>query len=229
MISVMNYPGGKGKTFQHVINLMPPHAVYIETHLGGGAVIRHKRPAARNIAIDIDDRALKAWTAVDGLEVQLVHGHAEDFLKQQNFVGNEFLFVDPPYLPETRRRERVYRYEYDEDGHRELLKLLVTLPCMVMIAGYGNSLYEELLKGWNKRTYMAKTHVEIREETVWFNYPPPIELHDSRYLGDTFRHRQSTKRRLERMKCKFESMDPLERTTLVKWLHQHYSVQQGIR
>lgn len=29
-----------------------PHEVYIETHLGGGAVLRHKRPAGRNIGIE---------------------------------------------------------------------------------------------------------------------------------------------------------------------------------
>lgn len=225
----MSYPGGKGKTFQHVINLMPPHEVYIETHLGGGAVLRHKRPAAQNIAIDIDDRALQAWTDVAGLEVQLVHAQAEDFLTRHNFVGKEFLYVDPPYLPETRRRDRVYRYEYDANGHRKLLELLLTLPCMVMISGYGNPLYDELLTGWNKRTYRAKTHVEVREETLWFNYEPPFELHDSRYLGDTFRHRQSTKRRLERMKCKFDSMDPLERNAFMQWLNQQYPVRQEAR
>ena len=31
----MNYPGGKGGVYQRLINLMPPHEVYIETHLGG--------------------------------------------------------------------------------------------------------------------------------------------------------------------------------------------------
>jgi len=32
----MRYLGGKGKTYQRIINLMPPRRVYIETHLGGG-------------------------------------------------------------------------------------------------------------------------------------------------------------------------------------------------
>ena len=50
----MNYPGGKGLLYQKFINLMPLHEVYIETHLGGGAIMRNKRPARRNIGIDID-------------------------------------------------------------------------------------------------------------------------------------------------------------------------------
>jgi len=38
--------------------LMPPHDTYIETHLGGGAIMRRKPPALHNIAIDLDSAAL---------------------------------------------------------------------------------------------------------------------------------------------------------------------------
>jgi len=48
----MNYPGSKGGVYQRLINLMPPHEVYIETHLGGGAVIRKKKPAKKNIGLN---------------------------------------------------------------------------------------------------------------------------------------------------------------------------------
>ena len=47
----MSYPGGKGGVFHKLINLMPPHEIYIETHLGSGAVIRNKRLAQRNIRV----------------------------------------------------------------------------------------------------------------------------------------------------------------------------------
>lgn len=50
----MGYPGGKGRLWQDIVALMPPHDTYIETHLGGGAVIRNKRPARVNIGVDID-------------------------------------------------------------------------------------------------------------------------------------------------------------------------------
>ena len=36
---VMRYDGGKGACYRQLINLMPPHRRYVETHLGGGAVI----------------------------------------------------------------------------------------------------------------------------------------------------------------------------------------------
>jgi D12 class N6 adenine-specific DNA methyltransferase len=56
MLQTMAYFGGKAGSgvFQTLINLMPPHEVYIEPFLGGGAVMRMKRPARLNIGIDLN-------------------------------------------------------------------------------------------------------------------------------------------------------------------------------
>lgn len=218
----MRYPGGKGKTYQHIINLMPCHDVYIETHLGGGAVMRHKKPARTNIGIDADAEALATWPHPPGTIIEMVHARAEDFLATYDFTGSELLYVDPPYLPETRRRAKVYRCDYDVDDHVRLLHLLVGLPCMVLVSGYENGLYDEVLRGWNKHTFQAKTHVDVRLETLWFNYDPPVQLHDSRYLGANFRQRQDSKRRLDRLKEKVNAMHPCERAAFAAWLHDAY-------
>ena len=52
----MGYPGGKNAAgvYQKIINLMPPHQVYIEPFLGGGAIMRLKRPAKKNVGLDLD-------------------------------------------------------------------------------------------------------------------------------------------------------------------------------
>jgi DNA adenine methylase len=56
MLQGMSYPGGKNGSgvYQTLINLMPPHDVYIEPFLGGAAIMRLKRPARLNIGIDAD-------------------------------------------------------------------------------------------------------------------------------------------------------------------------------
>jgi len=57
----MTYPGGKNGSgvYQRIINLMPPHDLYIEPFLGSGAVMRLKRPARLNIGLDLEEAALK--------------------------------------------------------------------------------------------------------------------------------------------------------------------------
>ena len=59
----MGYFGSKATSglCQPLIAMMPPHAAYIETHLGGGAIMKRKPPALRNIGIDRDARALDAF------------------------------------------------------------------------------------------------------------------------------------------------------------------------
>lgn len=103
----MNYPGGKNHCYQKLINLIPPHRVYIETHLGSGAVARNKRPARRNILIDIDPEVIQAgsrnFTNGDAPAYELVCGDAVAFLKRFPFQGDEFVYCDPPYVMSARR------------------------------------------------------------------------------------------------------------------------------
>lgn len=225
---LMRYPGGKGKCYQRLINLMPPHQTYIETHLGAGAVMRHKKLAKRNIGVDLDPAVHDAWAdqAQEGLE--LVQGDASSYLSSFSYEGNELIYADPPYLTETRRRPKIYRFEYDHAQHELLLKILRGVPCNVMISGYDSPLYNQMLHGWRKISFMAKTHVDLREECVWMNYAAPQELHDSRYLGDTFRERQTIARRQSRLRDRVSAMDPVERSDFLHWITQTYgSVQEA--
>ena len=52
----MPYPGGKGGAgvYQTIINGMPRPEVYVESFLGGGAVMAAKHPAGLNIGVDLD-------------------------------------------------------------------------------------------------------------------------------------------------------------------------------
>ncbi len=93
----MAYPGGKGNVYQKIINQIPPHRVYIETHAGEAAVARHKRPACQNILIDLDPdviTAARAALATNGDGDQLVTSKLHDYAH----LGNNF-----------RERERIKR------------------------------------------------------------------------------------------------------------------------
>src|SRR5271155_3980832 len=107
---------------QPIIALMPPHDTYIETHLGGGAIMQRKRPALRSVGIDRNQRALERFAC--SYPVELVHGCAHRFLADYDYQGRELLSCAPPYLHQTRSSSRRYRFDYEEADHLELLGLL---------------------------------------------------------------------------------------------------------
>lgn len=211
----MRYPGGKGKCYHHIINILPPHGTYIETHLGGGAVLRNKAPARISIALDRDPAVIRAWEDLFPTLATYIQADALEFLASWEFVGDELIYCDPPYLTNTRRRSRIYRYDYTESDHVRLLALIRNLPCRTVISGYDSELYNDCLRGWNATTFPAKTHSGMREEKLWFNFEPPERLHDGRHLGKNFRERQTIKRRLGRLKARIATLSPQERWTLL--------------
>lgn len=225
----MRYPGGKGKCYQRLINLMPPHETYIEAFLGGGAVLRHKRPSRQSIGIDVDQNVIERWSTLPKPEadVQLVQADAVNFLSSFEYQGNELIYADPPYLPSTRKRPKVYRHDLTEADHRRLLGVLCALPCKVMLSGYASDLYDERLVSWSRFTFKAKAHDGLREERVWTNYALPEALHDSRNLGDTFRDRQTIQRRRNRLHKRIERLSVVERAELLRWMSSRFELQES--
>ncbi len=142
------YFGSKGTAglCQPLIALMPPHSVYIETHLGCGAIMKRKPRVLPNISIDRDARAIEGFHC--DYPVELVHGCCHRYLREFVFDGTELVYCDPPYLQETRKSARRYRYDYRDADHEELLCMLGSLPCAVMLSGYPSRLYDERLEGW---------------------------------------------------------------------------------
>lgn len=214
----MQYPGGKGKCFQHIINVLPEHTTYIETHLGGGAVLRHKAAAASSIGIDVDPRVVCWWRDHHPGLATYVEGDALTFLQSYRFDGGEVIYCDPPYLPSTRKRQRVYRYDLTEDDHLKLLATLKSLPCRIVISGYPSTLYRTRLKDWTELTFPAKAQDGLRQECLWINFSLPCCLHDVRYLGHTFRERQDIKRRMHRLRSKIAALSSPEQHDLASWL-----------
>lgn len=191
----MRYPGGKGRSYQSVINLMPPHDTYIESHVGGGAVMRFKRPARRNLGCDADPIAIERLSPVAPPGTELVVDDATNFLSAFEYVGGELVYSDPPFWPAARRRERCYRHDYGRCDHERLVDVLLGLPCLVMLSGYRNPVYEERLSDWHRTDLVLPTHVGMVAESIWTNFLPGELLHDYSYVGDDFREREALKRR----------------------------------
>ena len=193
----MNYPGGKNGagTYQRIINQIPPHEVYIEPFLGSGAVLRMKRPAARSIALDLDPGAIAALGDRVPPDTEVLEADALEFLAGYDFRGDEFVYADPPYLPEACRSRLRYRHNLSRAQHVRLLEILRSLPCPVMISGYGSNLYTQALAEWRTDRFWVMTRGgKQAEEWLWMNYPRPTVLHDYRYLGQNYREREKLAR-----------------------------------
>lgn len=164
-------------------------------------MLLNKLPADVNIGIDCNPEVIRFWPGPDRC-CRLICGRAESFLKSWKFDGDELIYADPPYFPPTRRQKKVYRFDYTPDDHRHLLGILKALPCMVMISGYPHEFYDSFLDGWNKHSFVGTSHVGNRTECVWTNFSP-APLHDTRFLGQNFRERQTIKRKRERWCSRF--------------------------
>lgn len=197
---------------QPIIALMPPHDTYIESHLGGGAIMRRKPPVLRNIGIDLDQRALEKFQCA--YPVQLVHGCAHRFLAEYDYRGRELVYCDPPYLKETRSSARRYRFDYEEQDHLELLRLLNRLPCQVILSGYPSALYEEWLPGWRSVALQVMNQGGVRTEKVWFNFSLE-QVHWARYAGKDRTDRQRIKRKAESWGRRYRALPPGERLSVL--------------
>lgn len=103
--------------------------------------------------------------------------------------NEEFIYLDPPYLPTT-RRDGKYRHEMTFEDHEKLIDYLLTHKRRVLLSGYDNELYRKLEKnGWKKISWEVPCHAagrtrisgiqgkgatftknQRRVENVWFNY-----------------------------------------------------------
>ncbi len=182
-----------------------------------------------SIGIDVDEGVINRWRIGGSVPCALVHGDALEYLAAYPFVGDELIYVDPPYVPTTRRQARVYRHDYTIEDHRRLLDTLKRLPCMVMLSGYDSALYEQSIPHWHRTSFHAKTHAGVREELVWTNFEPVSCLHDGSHLGDSFRDRQTVKRRHQRFEERFARMKPKERHELLRALNLRFGAVQESR
>lgn len=197
---------------QAIIALMPPHDTYIETHLGGGAIMKRKPPALHNIGIDKDPKALAAFEC--DYPVEKIHGCAHRFLAAYDYRGRELIYCDPPYLLSTRRSGRRYRFDYEESDHIELLELLKGLPCNIILSGYPSTLYDAHLRGWRHLELQVMNQAGVCTEKLWFNFAPD-RVHWPSYAGKNFTDRQRIKRKAANWGRNYQGLPRAERLAVL--------------
>ncbi len=197
---------------QAIIAAMPPHSVYIESHLGSGAIMRRKPPALRNIGIDLNRRAIDGFRC--DIPVELHHGCCHRFLAEFPFAGDELVYSDPPYVQSSRKSQRRYRFDYTDGDHVELLGILRSLPCAVMISGYPSGLYDKHLAGWRSLSLQVNNQSCIVTEKLWFNFEPD-RVHWASLAGRNFTHRQTVKRKAASWGRRYAAMPRAERLAVM--------------
>lgn len=231
----MKYNGGKGASgvHQQIINKMPKHSTYIETHLGGGNILIRKKPCKNTIAIERDNLVLQNFkeyhTNICNDKISFLNNDCMEILKNHSFTKDTLVYSDPPYLFETRKNKKdLYKYEYDEEDHIQLLTFLDSLNCFVMISGYKSELYEKLLKKekWFCFTFNAMTRKGVRIEALWCNFNPDKYIkHDYSYIGSNFRERERIKNKTKRWICNLDKLPMDERNCILANITNNFGLE----
>lgn len=123
-------------------------------------LVRHVAPAAwrlRNVSLENRD--------------------ALDVMRDYGAEPTVCLYVDPPYLGETRATN--YRVEMlADDAHTALADVLNECKATVVLSGYDSPLYADLFAGWHRMDLDGATTLSGatgRVEVLWSNVP----LHDT--------------------------------------------------
>lgn len=231
----LRVPGAKSAmgAAEQIVSMMPSHEIYVEGFGGTGAVLRKKRPAASNWIIEknIDTAAqLGVTIGAGGLAMAEVvcadflelcwpaFGTFYDFCAQWLANPKALFYLDPPYVLETRRSQRaIYEHEFTERDHRRLCDIVSapTVRARIMVSGYAGSLYEGLYLGWRREEFSVMTRGGPAIESVWMNFPPPTEFHDTRFIGKSFTDRQRIKRKAGRWVKRLAAMPAAERQAVL--------------
>lgn len=252
--AAMSYPGNKG--FQHavrnIVNLIPPHQLYVEPFAGSAGIARNICGGHGMILNDIDphvyldlmryfpdatigkDIALESivWMEVFIGNFQTILYNLDAFHLLEMIQGLDipssmakqvFIYLDPPYPIHSRRsRKAIYNYEMSNADHVKLLRTVLQCSYNCMISTYPNDLYAYMLKDWNMHQFKTSVHGSSGKELIYFNYDPPQELHDYQFLGKDSWDRQRINRKVQRTLRKFSELPALERNKLIHSINNEF-------
>lgn len=105
--------------------------------------------------------------------VQIEHQDAFTLIERYN-NSNVLMYLDPPYLRNTRRSGKLYKHELNTEEQKRLLELITASKAKIIISGYENELYDTVLSSWHKDiTESQVTSGAVATEAIWYNYDCP--------------------------------------------------------
>lgn len=108
-------------------------------------------------------------------EAQIENTDAFKLIERYNHPQT-LIYIDPPYLPELRKRY-MYKHEMSVKDHIKLLETIKQSKSMIIISGYDNELYNEMLHDWFTDVMTAQAQMgKKRTEKLWMNFPYQYSL-----------------------------------------------------
>lgn len=96
--------------------------------------------------------------------VQIEARDALDVLQEWDGPDSVF-YCDPPYILETRKKQKYYAVEPGDDYHEQLVDVLLAVEGMVILSGYEHPIYERLREaGWMTDIYGANATMNVVRE-----------------------------------------------------------------
>ena len=134
---------------------------------------RGNREARVNRWYNLPERLEKAVERLRGVRIE--NRDACDIVQMFSNRPATLMYLDPPYFV---KREHKYAIDVNNrEYHSRLLNKIKRAQCMVLISGYDNNLYNEMLTpetGWEKECIVTQTRSTsgkdlIRTEVLWMN------------------------------------------------------------
>lgn len=100
---------------------------------------------------------------------QIENKNAIELIERYN-NENTLIYIDPPYLQSTRKRN-LYAFEMSNTSHKEMLDVILKSKSKIILSGYDNDLYNSVLTGWrtDEKTTTAQMGLH-RVEKIWMNF-----------------------------------------------------------
>ena len=103
-------------------------------------------------------------------EAEIENRPALEIIERFRDQQDALIYVDPPYVLDTRDGRKLYQFEMTDADHIELLDALDKHTGPVVLSGYAHPLYDERLVHWRRvtKTSLAEKG-QMRTEVLWIN------------------------------------------------------------